>query len=333
MTPLRIGVIGAGNIARGHIRKFTSMEGVAVTALADPSEASLSATRAALDGGAEVRTYADWHTMLDREALDAVLVATPHTLHHGQVVAALDRGLHVLCEKPLAHTADLCADLARRATAAERTLVVAFQRRFDPAYRYMRALVRGGEIGDLQHVIAVQAQGWAKLTEGTWRRTLDLGGGGQLSDSGAHLFDMLLWTSGRRVVEVDARVRHYRSEVEIDGAAVLAFDNGAIGTVSVIGSGHRFWERLAIEGTLGGVRVDYPGASGGHEVWREGDIPGPPHAPATLPAGTDPDAHFVAVVRGEATNESPPDEIVPVLQLIEAIRESARTDRRVALPN
>ena len=139
--------------------------------------------------------------------------------------------------------------------------------------------------------------------------------------------DMLLWTAGLRIVEVDARIRTYELEVEVDGAAVLLFENGAIGTLSIIGTGHTFGERLAVVADTGAIRADW--ASGGVEAILEDDR----EAKVTrevegLSGGSNPDAHFLEVLNGTAVNGSPPEDSVHLLEVLAAIRRSAVTGQR-----
>ena len=244
--PYRLGAIGVGGNAAGHLRRFSVMPEFDLIGMADPSDESIGAARSNVPGLNAVPAYADWRDLLAAVDLDAVLVSTPHTLHHEHVMGALNAGLHVLCEKPLAHTPGLAQEIADHAQAVDRHVVVGFQRRFSPGYTYMRRRLQSGDMGEITHVQASQWQAWIEAARGKWRSTLALGGGGQLSDSGSHLMDMLLWTTGLRIVEVDARMRTYDLEVEVDGAAVFLFENGAIGTLSIIGTGHTFGERLAV---------------------------------------------------------------------------------------
>ena len=313
------------------------MPAVEIVGLADPSETSIAALRSKVDGLSTTQTYSQWQQLLEAASPNAVLVATPHTLHHEHVMGALDANAHVLCEKPLAHSPELASEIAEHAAKKSRHVVVSFQRRFSPGYRYMRTQLAGGKLGDVTHIQATQAQEWLLTTTGTWRQSMALGGGGQLSDSGSHLMDMLLWTTGLRVTEVDARTREYGKEVEVDGAATLLFDNGSIGTLSIIGSGHTFWERLTVTAKHGSVRADWA-ASGGTEVISQETAATTGEALTTyevadLPEGTHPDNHFLAVINGEAVNESPPEESVHLLQVIEAIRRSAASGTREHISN
>ncbi len=325
--PYRLGAIGVGGNSAGHLRRFLAMPEVEVVGMADPSDASIATARSNVEGLDKVPAYADWRHLLDATDLDLALVSTPHTLHHEHVMGALDAGLHVLCEKPLAHTPELAQEIADHAQAVERHVVVGFQRRFSPGYTYMRQRLQSRDIGDITHVQASQWQAWIGAARGKWRSTVALGGGGQLSDSGSHLMDMLLWTTGLRIVEVDARLRTYDLEVEADGAAVLVFDNGAIGTLSIIGTGHTFGERLAVVAGSGAIRADW--ASGGVEVIFEDDL----EAKVTrevegLTGGSNPDEHFLEVLNGTTENGSPPEDSVHLLEVLAAIRRSAVSGQR-----
>ncbi len=303
------------------------MPEVDVVGLADPSEAAISNATSGLTDLHEVPAYSDWRDLLAATGPDVVLVSTPHTLHHEHVMGALNAGAHVLCEKPLAHTPELALEIADHANDLGRHVVVGFQRRFSPGYTYMRERLQRGDMGEITHVQASQWQAWINSARGRWRSTLALGGGGQLSDSGSHLMDMLLWTTGLRIVEVDARMRTYDLEVEVDGAAVFLFENGAIGTLSIIGTGHTFGERLAVVGGNGAIRADW--ASGGVEVILEDDLDTQVTREVDgLSGGSNPDEHFLAVISGAAPNGSPPEDSVHLLEVLAAIRQSSVSGQR-----
>ncbi len=325
--PYRFGTIGVGGNAAGHLRRFSAMPEFDLVGMADPSDESIAAARSNVQGLDDVPAYADWRDLLAAVDLDAVLVSTPHTLHHEHVMGALNAGAHVLCEKPLAHTPELAQEIADHASARGRHVVVGFQRRVSPGYTYMRRRLQRGDMGEITHVQASQWQAWIGAARGKWRSTLALGGGGQLSDSGSHLMDMLLWTTGLRIVEVDARMRTYDLEVEVDGAAVFLFDNGAIGTLSIIGTGQTFGERLAVFADNGAIRADW--ASGGVERILEDDLEAKVAREVEgLSGGSNPDEHFLAVLRGASANESPPEDSVHLLEVLAAIRRSGVSGQR-----
>ena len=151
---IQLGVIGAGNIAAGHLRRLLETSQVDIAGLAEPSYEAIASIEKKVEGLSGVPAYTDWRELLSTVRPDAVLVSTPHTLHHEHVMGALDAGAHVLCEKPLAHSPELASEIAEHAARKGRHVVVSFQRRLSPGYRYMRAQLAGGKLGNVTHVQA-----------------------------------------------------------------------------------------------------------------------------------------------------------------------------------
>lgn len=200
MAELRVGIIGAGGVARGrHIPCFGRNPRASVVAVADVSREA--AEKAAADFGIPA-AYADYREMLEREDLHAAVVCTPNKHHAPVTIAALERGLHVLCEKPLALNAEEGRAMLEAAIAAERILSVGFHYRHMPNARAARRLVEAGELGDvyMARVQAIRRRGipsWGSFTN------REVQGGGALVDFGVHLLDLALWLLGNpRVSEV-----------------------------------------------------------------------------------------------------------------------------------
>ena len=140
---IRLGLIGCGGNMRGaHIPRLKADGRVELVAVADPEEAS--ARRLLEAWGAEAAYYADYRQMIGADALDGVLISSPHSTHYAQARYALERDLHVLVEKPLTTKARHAQALIDLAAERERVLVVSYQRNFYPAYAYARELVQKG---------------------------------------------------------------------------------------------------------------------------------------------------------------------------------------------
>ncbi len=145
---LRVAVVGAGMMGADHVARITStISGAEVVAIVDPDTARATAAAATAPGAI---TAVDFEEALGTTEIDAVIVATPGFLHEAVLLPALDRGLAILCEKPL--TTDEAASL--RVLEAEQRLgrphiQVGFMRRFDRGYQDLRALVASGEHGAL----------------------------------------------------------------------------------------------------------------------------------------------------------------------------------------
>jgi myo-inositol 2-dehydrogenase/D-chiro-inositol 1-dehydrogenase len=146
--PLRVAVVGAGMMGADHVRRITStISGAEVVVVVDPDGDRASAAAATAPGAV---TAASFEEALDAVEIDAVIIATPGFLHEAVLLPALERGLAILCEKPL--TTDEAASL--RVLEAEQRLdrphvQVGFMRRFDQGYLDLRALVESGEQGAL----------------------------------------------------------------------------------------------------------------------------------------------------------------------------------------
>jgi predicted dehydrogenase len=249
---VRIGFIGCGGIMNGHVEQLKNTAGQ-IVALADPSPKSLDRLKTRQPHLKDVPTFDDWRKMLDEIELDAIEIGSPHTVHYEQICAALDKGLHVLCEKPMTCTSAHARDVCARVKKSKKVLGISYQRHFGGTYRFLRDLVKTRRLGKVQYVTAFQAQGWYKGTLGTWRQQMALSGGGQLNDSASHLMDMVMWTTGLRAAEVSCRCEFFDSEVDINSAINVKFTNGALGTISVIGNAPQWWEDFTIFGSEGAV--------------------------------------------------------------------------------
>lgn len=247
MAPLRIAHIGCGGNQRWHISQVIDMPEFLITALVDPSEAQLKKTVETYPKLAEVPTFSDYRTMLDKVELDAVLISTPHTQHIHQMTDCFAKGLNVLCEKPLvtsvadAHLAIAARDKSGKVGA------IAYQRHGVPVWGLVKHLVEAERYGRLQCINSHLGQGWLRGTKGSWRQDPALSGGGQLNDSGSHIIDVLLWSTGLKAQVVSAFIDNRGSEVDIDSAISVQFDRGVLGTVTIIGDAaqwnesHHLW--------------------------------------------------------------------------------------------
>jgi predicted dehydrogenase len=219
--PLKIGIIGAGGAARTiHIPGFQRCPGVEIAALCDPAVPS-ACTR--------------FEDLLARPDIDAVVIATPNYLHREITLAAISRGKHVLCEKPLALNLAEAREMLRAAEKAGVVHMTAFTYRFTPALQYMKHLVSAGELGAIRSVRAAYLMALSGHLLG-WRSTRAQAGSGVLADIGSHLIHMVECVAGG-IESLTASQKRFRedpaSDVE-DWIAFLAeFSSGATGTVEI----------------------------------------------------------------------------------------------------
>ncbi|MDA0811441.1 MAG: Gfo/Idh/MocA family oxidoreductase, partial [Verrucomicrobia bacterium] len=205
---IRIGVIGTGRAGLIHAQNYaTSVPGARLAWLVDSDDSSRLNAAKELGLDANESTEADYREALKDDRLDAVVVATPTSFHRDIVVAAAQAGKHVLCEKPMALTADDCDAMIAACDTANVKLQVGFMRRFDAGFREAFSRLQAGEIGELVHA--------RSLTHGPsipkpWM--FDIAeSNGPLAEVNSHDIDTIRWFAGDEVAEVYAMAGNYRS--------------------------------------------------------------------------------------------------------------------------
>jgi predicted dehydrogenase len=147
----RVVVVGLGSIGRRHARLLSARGDLQVEWCENSAEMRASARQ---DLPAPARVHPSFAAALD-SAPALMVIATPHAAHAEQAVAALQRGVHVLCEKPLSDSLARAREIVAAATAARSVFTIGFQLHFHPAMQRMRELIRGGELGSVHHVHAL----------------------------------------------------------------------------------------------------------------------------------------------------------------------------------
>jgi predicted dehydrogenase len=318
---VRIGFIGAGGIARAHMKWLADIPEAQVVALSEPNPEAIAQMVAAYPETCQLPVFADYRQMLAKVELDAVEIHTPHMLHHQQGVDVLAAGKHLLMEKPFACSVRHAQQLIEAGRG--KVLMVSYQRHFQGPYLYVRDQIQKGALGSIQFVAALQSQGWKRATAGSWRQAKALSGGGQINDSGSHLIDILLWTTGLAAESVHAYMQNYDCEVDIDSALSMRFTNGAQGTISIVGDSPMWWEEFSVWGSAG-VLLYRNGkilqrAFGASEMTEVTDLPG----------SSTPDRNFVDAILGRDVVRVPPECGLRVIELTEAAWRSAELGRAV----
>jgi predicted dehydrogenase len=226
---LRGAILGLGNVAvHGHLPGWLARPDVRIEAAAD-TDPERHAVAARLLPGA--RWYGSAEELLAREALDFVDISTPPSSHAGLIRAALDRGCHVLCEKPLVLSSEVLADLARVAAARGRVLHTVHNWHHAPIVERTARLIAAGAVGPVEAITwetlrvkpAVAGNGGA----GNWRVDPAIAGGGVLTDHGWHVFYVLCRWIGEDPVAIGAALeqrRHRQWAVEDTARIRLAFE-------------------------------------------------------------------------------------------------------------
>jgi predicted dehydrogenase len=267
----RIGVIGAGWWAAvNHLPLLKANPDCEVVAVNRLGRAELDALQRKFE---IPHAFEDWRQMLETVALDGVIVASPHVLHHEHAAAALEKGCHVLVEKPLATSAADARDLVARAKAANREIIVAYGWNFKSWTDTAHDLVAAGAIGQIEHVALQMASALADLFAGepmvetvghmfrpppsTWADPARAGGygWGQL----VHALGLLYRIADLTPQSVFALVGKSPTGVDYYDAAVVRFANGAAATLcgSATAPKHRgFQLDLRLFGSEGMLLLD-----------------------------------------------------------------------------
>jgi predicted dehydrogenase len=189
----RVGFLGVGWIGRHRLEAVVRSGTVEVVGVAD----TLSANAAAAAQLASCAPVGSLHQLLDLQP-NGIVIATPSALHAEQASAALERGIAVFCQKPLARTAAETAQVVELARQADRLLGVDMSYRHAEAARRVRDLVRSGELGSIYAADLVFHNAYGP--DKAWFHDPTLSGGGCVIDLGIHLVDLLLWTLEPSVV-------------------------------------------------------------------------------------------------------------------------------------
>jgi predicted dehydrogenase len=356
---LRVGVVGGGYIGTTVGAQFNTDPRSTVTALADVNPETRRTAGETLYVGDGSR-YEEFREMFDAEPLDAVLIGTPHTLHYEMVTAALDRDLHVFCDKPLTTDLQQARDLAERDEETEQVLMVGYQRHLNPAFQTARERWQGDAAADTDaatdtgavapdsdaaasstaesanpkpdFVSAEITQDWISRFEETWRTDPDLSGGGNLYDTGSHLVDAVLWTTGLVPEEVSAEMVFADDEGRVDERAILTveFKSGAQGTISVHSDAPCVREHIHVWDDEGAVYLE-------GRQWEERELERVEEDSTTVipyidrsQQRTKAEAFLDCIETGERPPATARDALA-VTALTEAAYESARTGERVSV--
>lgn len=261
--PLRVGLIGTGFIGNVLGRQFHAHPRATVAAVCDPDEGNRtdSAERYAVPEDAR---YAGHDAMLDAEGkdLDAVVVGSPHAFHYEQILAGLDRELHVFCDKPLTTDLEEAKEVARRSNESPSTVMIGYQRHLNPAFIRARDRWQGqggeGAGSEIRSISASITQNWISRFADTWRTNPDLSGGGNLYDTGSHLLDAVLWTTGLEPERVSADMDFADDENRVDERAnvLIRFAEGATADVSVFSDAPCVREHIRIWDDEGAIYLE-----------------------------------------------------------------------------
>ena len=294
--PLKIGVLGYRFMGRAHANALARLPMFFPDAPEVERHTLVGRDEGALADAAErfgfAHTATDWEAALDE--VDAFYNLGPNHVHAEPSIAALEAGVPVLCEKPLAPTLEEAAAMRDAAAATGVTAGAAFNYRFVPAIRHAKGLIEDGELGDIRQVRGRYLQDWLVDPEApwAWRMDAEMAGSGALGDLGAHTIDLANFLVGDRIGAIDrvsghlttfvderpvygddGEVAEYR-DVTVDDAyaAQVAYESGATGSfeASRVAEGHKNDHTVAVHGSEGSLKFSLERLNE-LEVLREGN--------------------------------------------------------------
>jgi len=345
MSKLKVGVIGLG-IGNGHIKNFNLHPQAEVVAIADSDPVRLK-TRG--DEHKVPGRYTDALEMLKKEKLDIVAVATPNKFHKPLTLAALEAGCHVFCEKPMAMNTAEAREMLAASKKVGKRLMINFSYRFTEQSVALKQQVDSGILGDIYFGRTIWHRRRGMPGFGGWFGTKALAGGGPLIDLGVHRLDLALWLMGypspvwvmgstyNPIATAIAQKEGKTFDVEDLAVGMIKFANGA--TLEVEASwAANIKERELMEtrllGTQGGLvqRNKNEGYEFEAEMYveRNGcqfDMALHPPVPAAKPSTY----HFADAIANNKPYMATGEEGLIVMEMLDALYESARTGQPVRI--
>jgi predicted dehydrogenase len=342
---VKLAIIGSGAIAGFHMDNVAKMDGAAKAVAACDIDADR--VKEFAESRDIPRYYTDYTKLLENETPDAVLVATPNYAHMEPTVAALEAGISVYCEKPMAMNVGEAERMVAAAKASKGVLTIGHHMRFQSDSAYVHQAVESGELGDVYFARTVMHRRGGVPWWGAFH-IKDKSGGGALIDIGVHVIDLVMWlmgsptpvqVTGQTYDKLAKRTDGERpnqdpekaGEFDVDdfATAYVKMSNGASLAIecswaSNIAEGHQ--SNVELYGDEGGATLHPLGIY----TQRHGQFVNlAPHSLPKAQAHAEAMGHFLRVVKGEAENAVKPEETLNVQRILDGIYESSKTGKTV----
>ncbi|MCE0498423.1 MAG: Gfo/Idh/MocA family oxidoreductase [Methylacidiphilales bacterium] len=347
---LKVGLIGTGGIVSGaHLKPgWLAVPDVEIVAACDVNEKL--AQKLAKDFEIP-KVFTDFRDLLKLKEIDAVDICTPNKVHTPAVVAALEAGKHVLCEKPLAVTVEEILAMRAALRKTDRILMTAQHHRFSPESVAIKAWIETGVLGEVYHTrVNAIRRNWLPISPGFIDPKLS--GGGPCMDIGVHALDTALWLMNfPKPVRVSGRAHtNFAKGFDIPGAwgewdrtlfgvedfasGYVHFENGS--TLVLEASWLQHQEKPEeMNATLLGRKASVSWPDGRfHSVVNRTLVDGclHPHT-GRKPAHTEEILAFAHAIRGGKPSPVPIEQTIYVIAILEAIMKSSQANKEVEIPN
>ncbi len=341
-SSIRIGVVGLG-MGREHLLRYRNVPNCICQAICDTSGTLVQQIG---DEFSVPQRFTDFAAFIEQAEVDAISLAVPNFLHKEMTLAALERGLHVLCEKPMAMNTAEAREMEAAVRVSGKKFMIHFNQRFRPEHQYFREMIRSGELGNVYYASA----GWRRMRGmprfGGWFGQKKMSGGGPLIDLGVHMLDLTRWLIGNpKVVTVSASTfahigqalaREQKKDFDVEdlASALIRFDDGSSLVIEVSWA-LNFEERekiyLEMSGTKGGLSsVSYDYRDNTVCIFREQNGALVKTVPLKYPESVESaQSYFLRSIREDFEPEANAAEGVEIMRILDAIYESARIGREV----
>ncbi len=339
---LEIGIIGLGAMGPSHAKTCASLPDVHLKAISDISPERLKTVAADLNVQEQ---YQDGFEMIEKANLDAVIIALPNHLHAKFSIKALQNGLHVLVEKPIATNVAEAEAIIKASCEANKTLMINFNQRFKPLHLAARDIIATGKLGEIYYAKTkwLRRKGipWWYEAGGKGALSTEIAGGGPLIDLGIHQLDLALSMMGfPEVVSVDGttfyglgkkqgELKKINYALEDAGVALIRFKNNQMLFLEASWTMHcknKDVQETILYGDKGGMRladtveiyfeqdgIQMDSTITKYDGAKEGDLVG----------------HFCRVVQGKETQIISGEQALLGLRILKAVYESAKTGKTV----
>lgn len=359
MGKLKVGIIGLGGICRhAHMPGYLNMDNVEVSAVCDILPEKIDSFKEQYNMS-DIPSFTDYNDLLNFDGLDFVDICTPNYLHSIIAVAAMEKGLHVFCEKPDAVSVEEAEKMKAASEKYSRHLMVMRNNRYRPTAKYLKQFIEDGKMGE----IYCGRCGWQRRRgipgKGGWFTTKAQSGGGPLIDLGVHMIDLSIWLMGNPTPvavsgctyakfadsSVSDSVHSRFGSAKEDGTfdvedlamGFIRFDNGACLQIEFSWASNVEEEQLFVElrGTKAGSKFssktnrlkifteEYGNLVDSEPVTAD-DSKGMRQHEANL-------RHFADVISGIAEPDFIPVQGVNMIKILEAMYKSAETGKEVRL--
>ena len=261
----KLGMIGTGIIARTYFNALKSCNDFKLVAIAEIDEEK--AKKASEEQG--VAYYLDYKEMCEKEDIDAVVINLPHFLHCEVTVFCLERGIHVLCEKPMANTVEECEKMMEAEKKSSAKLSIAHPMRYIPAMMIIKEYADNKTLGELTMVTEVRSENYF-VHRPLWFLKKKLSGGGICMNFGAHALDKLAYVIGNDFKDINAVCGNIKTDDDVEGHAQIYLTACGI-PASITFSGYAplgpndatfFFEKGALRSRNGYLEISDGGSEG-----------------------------------------------------------------------